>query len=70
MTTDTTGATPLLERLNTNAAETPDQLALTFLNPGPNGGVIEKEMKYKDVIKQTQALAANLLGKGLKKGDL
>merc|ERR1740124_2064847 len=63
-------ATPLLERLSSNAAKKPDKLALAFLGSGPNGGVIEKEMKYQDVMKQTSALAANLLASGLKKGDL
>jgi len=63
-------ATPLLEQIATNAAKTPDKLALAFLGSGPNGGVLEKEMKYQDVMKQTNDLAANLLGKGLVKGDL
>ena len=63
--------TPLLiQHLSENATKRPNKLALSFLRSGSNGGVVEKKMKYQDVINQTQTLAANLSLRGLKKNDL
>ena len=44
----------LIQRLSENATKRPNKLALSFLRSGSNGGVVEKEMKYQDVMNQTQ----------------
>lgn len=60
----------MLERLAEHAKATPTKKALTYLGSGPDGGVVDKEYTYQDVVKETDQLALYFLQKGLKKGDL
>ena len=62
--------TSLLQRLTEHAKATPKKKALTYVGSGQNGGVVEKEYTYLDVMKETDQLTMHLLQKGLKKGDL
>jgi acyl-CoA synthetase (AMP-forming)/AMP-acid ligase II len=60
----------LIQRLETNAKNLPDKVALTFLGSGPNGGTVENSYTYRDIQDRTDDLATGLLNSGLKRGDL
>eukprot|EP00557_Chaetoceros_sp_GSL56_P006410 CAMPEP_0176505016 /NCGR_PEP_ID=MMETSP0200_2-20121128/16261_1 /TAXON_ID=947934 /ORGANISM="Chaetoceros sp., Strain GSL56" /LENGTH=74 /DNA_ID=CAMNT_0017904525 /DNA_START=49 /DNA_END=270 /DNA_ORIENTATION=+ len=63
-------ADSLIQRLQTNAKNLPNKVALTFLGSGPNGGVIENSYTFREIQERTDELAKGLLNAGLKRGDL
>ena len=60
----------LLQRLAEHANATPKKKALTYVGSGKDGGVVDKEYTYQEVVNETDQLALYFLQKGLKKGDL
>jgi len=48
---------------------TPEKKAATFLENGPNGGTISREISYLELETLSDQLAVRLLGGSLKKGD-
>ena len=60
----------VIQRLAQNAQKSPKKEAFTFLASGPNGGVVDNKFTYNDIENKTTQLALDLLGAGLKKGDL
>jgi len=63
-------ADSLIQRLQTNAKNLPNKVALTFLGSGPNGGVIENSYTFREIQERTDELAKALLNAGLKRGEL
>jgi len=60
----------VIQRLSQNARKSAKKEAFTFLASGPNGGVVDNKFTYNDIETKTTQLALDLLGAGLKKGDL
>lgn len=52
-----------LDRLSRNVSEKPDQLAVSFYGPGPNGGQLQSQYNYQDFADATDTLATELLAK-------
>lgn len=59
----------VLDRLAQNATAYASKKAVTFLDPGKNGGKVKRSLTYEQVETETTALAVTLLDKGLKPGD-
>lgn len=59
----------LLDRLATNAAKNPEKQAVAFLQPGKNGGKVQKSLTYGQLVKETDRIARLLLSNNVKPGD-
>lgn len=59
----------LLERVEANAAKTPNKMAVGFIAAGPEGGNLQKKLTYKELSDETSRIACFLLENGVKAGD-
>jgi acyl-CoA synthetase (AMP-forming)/AMP-acid ligase II len=68
-TTTMTSCDLLLDRLEQNASKFGTKTAITYLASGPNGGKVEKQLTYSELVQQTNDLAVRLVEAGLSCGD-
>lgn len=59
----------VLDRLEQNARKYPNKTVITYLTSAPNGGKVETQLTYSDLVQRTDDLANRLLECGLTKGD-
>ena len=61
----------LLDRIRANVEKDPSKNAVFFLQPGPDGGKVQKSLTYQQLWDETEAIAALLADPqyGLEKGD-
>ena len=59
----------LLGRLKENVETRGDKTAVTFLEPGVNGGKVQKSFTYAELWAETSKVALTIKDQGLKKGD-
>lgn len=59
----------LLDRIERNVNNAASKTAVSFLEPGPDGGKIQRSLTYESLWEETMKVAEILKDHGLKKGD-